>query len=132
MIRIETIKENIEQSGNVMNCNDFGKSDLDSILKRLDRAGAYQENIIFASPWFFEKIKAILDFDNAMTEGVSYGTFKVKENNPFKYLVDISFRRGTYEFHVIAKPIEESYIIPTYPKEESYFYRNCVLIRQDK
>lgn len=136
MTRIEFLKENIEERGNVMHCNDFDRSDFDAILKRLDRQGKYTENMIFASPWFFQKLKDITDgyISDAKDKGFSYGSFQMQKDSksPLWYLVDMSLRRGTYEFHVIVKPIEETYIIPVEPHNDAALYRNSVLIYQDK
>jgi len=128
MIRIETIKEKLEMMGNVMHCNSFGKADLDSILKRIDKKDDVKEYMFFVSPWMFGEITAILAVDNCI---VSKGVFKVTDQDPVRYMVDTSFSRGSFEFHVIVKPIEDSYILPVDGKEDHTFYKNCVLIRQE-
>ncbi|WZE63640.1 virion structural protein [Maribacter phage Panino] len=132
MERIEELIERVEQTGNVMNFGRFSlMQDFDELVKCLDKQGKYAENLIFCSPMFYKAVKNMLDWTNAFIENQSHGRFDyVKDNAGMAYLVDLMFRRGTYEFYLIVKPMEGAVLCPVDCSEDS-FTRNSIRVNLD-
>lgn len=89
----------VEQNGNVYQTVMTDKADFDSVIKRLDKQGAIEENLIYSERDQDLAIDDMLAAQNAYgTDGISYGAF----NNSEQMALNLSFKgfhRAGYEFY---------------------------------
>ena len=125
---MEELIERIYKKGSVLDARGgFTMTDMDSIIKQLDKEGKFNENIIFCSEKFLEDFKKEFDVSGAV------GYFKKREFSALDYLAEFGFRRGTYEFWCVVKPnIKGAVVVPTYQRPIGSLSRNSVIIETDE
>lgn len=96
----EGLFEAIQSGGNVWDAgNPTNMSDWDTVVKRMDKQGAIQENVVYAGRNMSLDIDDFLAAQNSHGEGgTSYGMFSNSEEMALNLGFN-SFRRGEYDFY---------------------------------